>query len=62
MRWKAGTEYRSARLDLAEHSEHLEQRVCDYYASFCCLAQESSKGDDGGHAGTVKEEERSHTL
>lgn len=33
-----------------------------YYASFCRLAQQPSEGDDGGHAGTVEEEERGHTL
>lgn len=33
-----------------------------YYSSFCRLAQQPSKGDDGGHAGTVEEEEGGHAL
>lgn len=32
------------------------------YAALGRLAQQSSEGDDGGHAGTVEEEEGGHTL
>lgn len=33
-----------------------------YDAALRRLAQQSAEGDDGGHAGTVEEEERGHTL
>lgn len=36
--------------------------VWSYDASLCRLPQQSSKGDDRWHAGTVEEEERGHTL
>ncbi len=36
--------------------------LCSYDASLCRLAQQSSKGDDRWHAGTVEEEEGGHTL
>ncbi len=36
--------------------------VVSYHASLCGLAQESSKGDDGWHAGAVEEEEGGQTL
>lgn len=36
--------------------------LCPYDASLCRLPQQSSKGDDRRHAGTVEEEEGGHTL
>lgn len=39
-----------------------EESYGTYHASLGGLAQESSKGDDGGHAGAVKEEEGGQTL
>lgn len=36
--------------------------VFSYNASLCGLPQQSSECDDRRHAGTVEEEERSHTL
>lgn len=33
-----------------------------YYAALRRLAQQPAEGDDGGHAGTVEEEEGGHTL
>lgn len=36
--------------------------LCSYNASLCRLPQQSSKGDNGRHAGTVKEEEGGHAL
>lgn len=38
--------------------------VClsSYNTSFCRLPQQSPKGDDRRHAGTVEEEEGGHTL
>lgn len=36
--------------------------LCSYNASLCRLPQQSSKGDNGRHAGTVEEEEGGHAL
>lgn len=36
--------------------------LCSYDASLCRLPQQSSKGDDRRHAGTVEEEKGGHTL
>lgn len=45
---------------LCEHSFPVFLK--SYNASFCCLSQQSSKGDYRWHAGTVEEQERCHTL
>ncbi len=36
--------------------------LCSYDASLCRLPQQSSKGDDRRHAGTVEEEEGGYAL
>ncbi len=35
---------------------------CSYYASLCGFSQQSSEGDNRGHAGAVQEQERGQTL
>lgn len=47
------------------HYVHITQQTvcfCSYNASLCRLPQQSSKGDNRRHAGTVEEEEGGHAL